>query len=193
MRLIKGVCRALLIAGVVLLPLAGVGALWDGFAVDGDEVLLTVTSSDVLVNDELELGYVGLEFRRVFRMSEAEPESPWRFYVSAYVNQIHTGPGNYIIGGSGGVRWLCRFEESGIDTYVQASLGIVGNDAYKDMTQNGIGNFLEFRDVIGIGIGVPVKGQRLHAEMALEHISNAGLARRNGGVNLMSFGLGIEF
>ncbi len=51
----------------------------------------------------------------------------------------------------------------------------------------GVANF-----VTGAGLGYKFKS-RWHAVVKLEHISNAGFARRNAGANLLGLGIGYSF
>jgi lipid A 3-O-deacylase len=78
--------------------------------------------------------------------------------------------------------------------YFQAGAGIVINDAYKDMTQSSIGQSVEFTPQGSIGLHYFVgRKWAVDVEGMFHHISNAGLAERNRGINAVGGFLGVTY
>ncbi len=104
------------------------------------------------------------------------------------------GPGNYL----GGLTGLVRYNFVQPDTrwipYIQGGVGIVYNDAYKDKTQSAIGQAIEFTPQASVGLRYHLKGRwSVDAEAMYHHISNAGMSDRNGGINAFGGFLGISY
>jgi hypothetical protein len=158
------------------------------------EVLVSAYSSTVMKSDHLALKYAGFHYRYFWDFQREDEPSPWSFFVGGYAERPYEGPGSYIIGVSSGLRWSYPVDSLGIDTYVQVSVGIFGNDIYRDKTQYDIGSFIEFRDTLTLGVAMPIQNEtELFLELALEHVSNGGIDPRNGGVNLIGLSLGLHY
>ena len=104
------------------------------------------------------------------------------------------GPGNYL----GGITGLVRYNFVQPDTrwvpYIQGGVGIVYNDVYKDKTQSAIGQAIEFTPQASLGLRYHLKGRwSIDAEAMYHHISNAGMSDRNGGINAFGGFLGISY
>jgi hypothetical protein len=163
-------------------------------ATHSQEVLASAYSSTVLKSDHLALKYAGFHYRYFWDFQREGEPGPWSFFVGGYAERPFEGPGSYIIGVSSGIRWSHPVESLGIRTYVQVSVGIFGNDIYRDETQYDIGSFIEFRDNITLGVAKPIQeGTELFLELALEHVSNGGIDPRNGGVNLIGLSMGLHY
>lgn len=107
---------------------------------------------------------------------------------------IYEGAGDYM----GGARLLCRFNivppDSRFAPYFQLGAGIIGNNAYKDLSQDAIGESLEFALNSGLGFRYIISRKwSLDAEFAYEHISNGGLADRNKGINSLGGLIGFTY
>lgn len=107
---------------------------------------------------------------------------------------IYKGPGNYY----GGITALLRynFVQPGakLIPYAQIGAGVIYNDAYKDETQNAIGQAFEFTPQAGIGLHYLLKENwSIDFEGVYHHISNAGLARRNVGLNSFGGLIGVTY
>jgi hypothetical protein len=91
----------------------------------------------------------------------------------------------YFAGGGILLRYnILSIQKRGWIPYVHAGAGIVRNNIYKDITQRMIGRPTEFTLRGGVGVRfVILERWSLDCEGALEHISNAGLADRNRGMN----------
>ncbi len=107
---------------------------------------------------------------------------------------IYHGPGNYY----GGITALLRynFVQPGarLVPYAQIGAGIIYNDMYKDETQNAIGQAIEFTPQAGLGFHYLFKEKwSINVEGIYHHISNAGLARRNTGLNSFGGLIGVTY
>ena len=107
---------------------------------------------------------------------------------------IYKGPGNYI----GGLAALGRYNlvQPGwkFVPYVQAGAGIVYTDAYKDRSQAVIGQAIEFTVEASLGCHYLISERwSFDAEAQFQHISNAGLADRNAGLNAFGGLVGFSY
>lgn len=76
--------------------------------------------------------------------------------------------------------------------YVQSHVGILCNDVYKNEYQRYIGSPVEFSLGAALGTRLNLPSDfSLVVEYKGEHISNAGLADRNGGLNAAGFIVGV--
>jgi len=102
------------------------------------------------------------------------------------VSRIFKGFGNYFAGGTVLVRYNLLRPGSRFVPYAQAGLGAVYSDASKDRSQTAIGQSFEFTPQCAVGLRYFI-GRRwtLDGELSFQHISNAQLAERNGGINAL--------
>ena len=107
---------------------------------------------------------------------------------------ISGGYGDYFVGPSFFLRY--NFVEPGATfvPYNQFGLGVVFTDAYKDRTQEAIGQQWEFylRWQMGVRCFV-APNLSFDAEIGLEHLSNAGHADRNLGANMFGVQFGMTY
>jgi hypothetical protein len=160
------------------------------------EVLVSYFTSNALSSDHLNLKYAGVHYRYIWNFQKDEEPGPWSFMAGGFAETPVYGPGSYIVGGFSGVRWSHSLGVLGLTGYIQGSIGIFGNDIYKDETQDDIGNFIEFRDTLTLGVATPLGDEsspNLTVEVSIEHISNGGLDPRNGGVNLLGLMVGLNY
>ncbi|MBW1722810.1 MAG: acyloxyacyl hydrolase [Deltaproteobacteria bacterium] len=107
---------------------------------------------------------------------------------------IFKGFGHYIGGITGLVRYNFVHPDSRFIPYIQGGVGIVYNDAYKDMTQRAIGQAIEFTPQASVGFRYILnKHWSLDAEAMFHHISNARLAERNWGINAFGGFIGLTY
>jgi hypothetical protein len=104
------------------------------------------------------------------------------------------GPGNIV----GGVSLLLRYNfvqpSCRLIPYIQGGGGIVFNDIYKDQTQNVFGQVQEFSVEAGVGLHYLIHPRwSLDLEADYLHISNAGMARRNVGLNAVGGLAGVTY
>jgi len=107
---------------------------------------------------------------------------------------IFEGPGNYI----GGITCLFRYNFVQPDwrliPYVQGGAGIVYNDAYKEKTQQAIGQAIEFTPQFSLGCHyLFADNWSVDLEGMFHHISNANMAERNRSINAVGGFIGITY
>jgi opacity protein-like surface antigen len=84
--------------------------------------------------------------------------------------------------------------EARLIPYVQGGAGIAWNDAYRNQHQIAIGEAVEFTLQAGVGVHYLLsKNWAVGAEADFYHISNAGLARRNAGINAVGGSVGVTY
>jgi hypothetical protein len=97
---------------------------------------------------------------------------------------IYKGPGNYMGGLTALIRYNIVPKDSRFVPYIQMGGGAVYTDVYKDRTQNGIGNSVEFTPQGSIGCHYMINNNwSITGETIFHHMSNAGLDHRNRGSN----------
>lgn len=125
-------------------------------------------------------------------------ESSWMFggietLVELTAAPIISGPGSILGGPSLVLRrhFACRPDQC-LVPYIQGGAGIVFTDAGDDHNQGAIGQDMEFLLQAQIGLRARLsENWTFDVEGGFQHISNAGLADRNGGIN--AFGAAIGF
>jgi opacity protein-like surface antigen len=81
-----------------------------------------------------------------------------------------------------------------ISPYFQAGTGFVLTDASRDKQQRAIGETFEFLQQLEVGVSWKLTDRlSLQAEYGLHHISNAGLAGRNLGINAIGASVGLHW
>lgn len=111
----------------------------------------------------------------------------------SYLTVFH-GYGTYFTGPSGIVRYNFVQPDACLVPYVQGGAGFVFNDVWRDKTQHAVGEEFEFILQTGVGVHWLVADNwSLDAEASLIHISNAGLAKHNLGVNAPGASLGLTY
>lgn len=108
---------------------------------------------------------------------------------------IFDGSGNYLRGFTLLGRYNLLLSDPKWVPYIQIGAGIILNDAYKDMSQNEIGQRVEFTPQGSIGLRYFISGQwTVDLEAMFHHVSNAGLSDgRNGGTNAVGGFLGVTY
>ncbi len=102
--------------------------------------------------------------------------------------------GSYLTGSNLLLRYNLVQQECAIVPYIQAGAGFVFTDAWKNRAQDLIGGEFEFllRGEIGARYMLTEKCS-LDAEVGYQHISNATIYQRNGGINNIGFSLGFSY
>ena len=105
---------------------------------------------------------------------------------------IFEGPGNLISGVTGLLRYNFYPPAEKWFPYIQAGVGVVYTDAYKDRTQSLIGQAVEFNPQLSLGLRYVIhRDWTLDCEAMFHHISNAGMSERNTGVNAIGGFIGL--
>ncbi len=106
---------------------------------------------------------------------------------------IYDGFGNVIVGPAAFVRYNGCIGTS-LVPYVQGGAGIIYTDAYQDRQQRIIGQGLEFLLEVEVGVRWQMSDTlSLDVEGGFQHISNACLADRNGGMNAFGGSIGVTW
>jgi len=107
---------------------------------------------------------------------------------------VFDGAGSYLLGPSIHVRYNFTQPEWKFVPYIQLGGGLTFTDAHEDQSQRAIGQELEFTPQAAIGFRYLIDSQgSLDAEFIYHHISNAGLADRNLGINALGGMIGFSY
>lgn len=118
----------------------------------------------------------------------------WEALIELSANGIFEGSGNIMIGPSALVRYNFVQPDWKVVPYVQAGLGFVYTDAYEDKNQRAIGQAIEFTPQAGAGVRILVsKDWSVDVEGMFHHVSNAGMADRNLGINAVGGLVGATY
>src|SRR5262249_13745698 len=102
--------------------------------------------------------------------------------------------GHYFTGPSALIRYNYRQPGWRLVPYIQGGAGIVLNDAYRTQEQRLIGRWQEFLLQAEVGVRFQVTEHlSLDLEGGFQHISNARLAPRNGGINNLGVTVGFTY
>jgi len=118
----------------------------------------------------------------------------WEVLAEISNSVIFKGPGNYIGGVTGLLRYNFVQPDWKVIPYIQGGVGIVYNDAYKDETQQAIGQAIEFTPQCSLGLHYLIARKwSLDVEGMFHHISNAGMSKRNRSINAVGAFLGVTY
>ena len=118
----------------------------------------------------------------------------WEGLVEISNSIIFKGPGNYIGGVTGLLRYNFVQPDWDLVPYIQGGVGLVYNDIYKDDTQQAIGQAIEFTPQCSIGVHYLIdKNWAVAAEGMFHHISNAGMSKRNRSLNSLGGFIGVTY
>jgi hypothetical protein len=103
--------------------------------------------------------------------------------------------GSYFTGPSLILRYTHHDPTCLVQPYVQGGVGLFFTDAHRaPVYQELIGQSCEFLLRAELGLRFMVTERiSLDVEGGLQHISNAGMARRNGGINNLGFAVGLTY
>ena len=145
------------------------------------------------------LNYAQTNVRLGWMLASPEPgggvfRGNWEGLVEITNSIVFKGPGNYIGGVTGLLRYNFVQPDWDLIPYIQGGVGIVYNDVYKDDTQNAIGQAIEFTPQCSIGVHYLInKNWAVAAEGMFHHISNAGLSNRNSSINSLGGFIGVTY
>jgi lipid A 3-O-deacylase len=107
---------------------------------------------------------------------------------------VYKGFGNYFRGFSVLGRYNLFLSNPKLVPYFQFGAGVVVTDADKDLSQTAIGQSIEFSLQTSLGLHYFIgRDWSLDTEAMYHHVSNAGLAKRNGGVNAVGGFAGVTY
>jgi hypothetical protein len=117
------------------------------------------------------------------------------FLVEAFGSGVFEGPGSFMAGTTLLLRRnFLSDPDQEVVPYFQLGVGGLYNDAYKDKSQRSIGAALEFNLQASFGVRFFLnESWALTFEAGYRHISNAGLARRNTGVDSLGGSVGLSY
>ena len=120
----------------------------------------------------------------------------FEFLVSATGAGIYNGPGSKF--GAADLMFRYNFVQANarIVPYYQSAVGVFVSDIANDKTQSEIGNAIEIDVQSAVGLRFLLTPQwSLNGECVYHHVSNAGFADRNIGINAIGgmFGLSRSF
>ncbi|VBB43255.1 hypothetical protein TRIP_B250350 [uncultured Desulfatiglans sp.] len=118
----------------------------------------------------------------------------WELIGELTYSYIYKGAGNVMGGVTGLIRY--NFVQPGARCfpYLQAGVGVVLNDAYRDGNQIDLGQAVEFTPQGSAGLRFMLSPHwALNAEVMFHHVSNAGLSMRNRGLNAFGGLVGMTY
>jgi|HubBroStandDraft_6_1064221.scaffolds.fasta_scaffold787817_1 hypothetical protein len=102
-------------------------------------------------------------------------------------------PNAVVVGPSVGLMYRLLPHAATFSPYLLGSVGALYTDAYRDRSQDQLGEALEFKSTLAVGSRLRLSSDWSGvAEVSLNHISDGGLSKRNCGVNALGFSLGVE-
>jgi hypothetical protein len=102
--------------------------------------------------------------------------------------------GSYFTGPCAILRYNFRRDDSCLIPYLQGGAGLVLTDAHQELRQHLIGQAVEFLLRVEVGVRFRLTETfSLDVEGGLQHVSNAGLASRNGGINDLGLSVGFTY
>lgn len=121
-------------------------------------------------------------------------EGTWEGLLEYNASPIVRDFGTFFTGPCAILRYNYRREDSWCFPYLQGGAGLVLNDAYHNTWQRLIGQPVEFllRAEVGLRFLVTER-MSLDVEGGFQHISNGGLASRNGGINNLGIAVGFTY
>ncbi|MCD8483051.1 MAG: acyloxyacyl hydrolase [Verrucomicrobia bacterium] len=140
--------------------------------------------------------YLNSDFRRIWKLyTQDRTYSGYSIVGAVWLGKPVGDFGSAMAGIYGGLRRDWSINQNSAYLYVEVLLGCFITDAHEERNQRLIGSFLEFHEDIRIGLrsNKPAFKQWLpFIEVGLQHISNAGLGKRNQGVNSVTINLGVQ-
>jgi lipid A 3-O-deacylase len=107
---------------------------------------------------------------------------------------VYRGFGNYFRGFTLLGRYNLFLSNPKVVPYFQGGAGVVVTDADRDLSQTAIGQGVEFSLQASLGLHYFIgRDWSLDGEAMYHHVSNAGLAKRNEGVNAAGGFVGITY
>jgi hypothetical protein len=150
-------------------------------------------------NTNLECNYLPQALRLGVICNDPHPD--WNFckgcfeVLLEYDYSVIVGDfGSYFTGPNAILRYNFVHPDCIVIPYIQGGAGFVFTDAYRDTTQHLIGEEFEFLLRAEVGLRTMItENLSLDIEGGFQHISNAGLAQRNAGLNTLGGMIGLTF
>lgn len=118
----------------------------------------------------------------------------WEFLAEVFGAGVTSGPGDVIAGGTAILRYNFVHEESKWVPYFQIGAGGVYNNIYQERPQRLIGQAFEFNLQGAFGLRYLINPHTAcYVEAGYRHLSNAGLADRNNGLNSIAIQTGVSW
>jgi hypothetical protein len=158
------------------------------------EALLGMLVSPVWAGGpRLTFNYAGVFVRNLWPFEWSGRQYPgWDWGGEIFAADVVNGFGHDLEGPSLLVRRWFRGESGPWRPYLQAGFGVLYSDAYRDPGQGQLGEAVEFRSSVGLGIHSPFwKRWSLAGELMFNHISDGGISARNKGVSALGIGIGL--
>ena len=143
------------------------------------------------VQGDLALGWMLTSPSPMFGMEC--PRGNWELLANAFGTTVTDGPGGYMAGGRLLMRYNFVHPNARLVPFFQLGGGGLINNIYRDQQQHLVGGQFEFTLVADLGMRfffTPRCALVLAADF--EHVSNAGTASRNLGVNAAGGTLGVS-
>ena len=114
--------------------------------------------------------------------------------LDVMVAPVTKGYADIVVGPSILLRYNFVQPNAKLVPYIQGGAGIVYSDAYQTQGQDALGEAVEFILQSGIGVRYMINHRwSLDLEGGFQHISNAGFADRNGGINNVGGTVGFTY
>lgn len=160
------------------------------------EWLVGYAESPLFKTDKPSFNYINAEVRKLLRIFSADEEpTPYYMLGSVWLGRPVGDFGTAIVGAYLGIRRDWQLLDDKLAIYLEAHLGGLLSDAYRDRDQRLVGNVFSFHEDLRIGVrSQPRQGQYVgfFCEIGIQHISNAGISSRNSGVNSITLHFGIQ-
>lgn len=149
-------------------------------------------------NNRPTLNYWSANYRLGLMLNSPNPEhnwsGNWEALLQLFGGTVFDGAGNALGGAAVLMRYNLLPAHSKWVPYLQAGVGVVYSDIYKDHSQRLIGQAWEIDLEAALGLRYMLNDRwSLSVEGGFRHISNADMNERNVGLNSLGALLGIGF
>jgi hypothetical protein len=150
-------------------------------------------------NEGFYIDYIPQVLRVSVMCNDPHPDWKWCSGVFEMNLEMDTAPivrtfGHYFAGPNTFIRYNFVHPDCILVPYIQGGAGFVFNDAWQNHEQRLIGEFFEFLLRAEVGVRVMItENFALNIEGGFQHISNADLASRNGGINNLGGMIGFTW
>ncbi len=118
----------------------------------------------------------------------------YEFLLEVFGGPVIDGPGSGVVGATMILRYNFVQPEARVVPYFQVGAGGLYSDGYEDQSQNSLGSAFEFNLQASVGARFFVCPQwAITVEGGYRHISNAGFADRNRGVDSLGGLVGVSY
>lgn len=143
--------------------------------------------------------YAPLSVRLGYRINDPSPSGGWlrgsaEVLAELMVAPVTNGYADLVIGPSLLLRYNFVQPGARVHPYIQAGAGLVFSDAYEAEGQDAFGQAVEFLLQTQVGLRWLLnESWSVDFEAGFQHISNAGLADRNAGINNFGGSVGLTW